>query len=509
MTVYGIDFGTCYSCIAVAETGREPKIIPTAQGFNTLPSVVEFRLNKNGTPRVGNIAKNAITPLSNNVAAFLKTEMDKELSTKQYEVKKGVTRSISPIEFAACVYKELYMQAQNQRVADRQETTNKAVITVPANCSEIQREKTKVSAELAGMEVVKIINEPTAAAISYNIVEGETIMVFDLGGGTHDVSIVQRCPGNNYHVLVTKGDSCLGGKYWDEKLVEFAYAKCGISFSAEVLTHARLIEFEKHKIDLCSSDDVVFAFMDDDLIQHEVEINLDEFEEFTESLVDRAIGVARNAIESINNQNNIAVDRICMSGGACRMLALKRALQRSFPQIPVSLNDPDKAIATGAAKYALSIVEKGDANYDIHVTEKGHAYGFKTLSQEDGMPVIQNFIKADDPLEFESRSMRKYMATTGNRQRLTVFENTEERTEFPWTGEPPFFDGDILFDHVRPVGSPLDIMFTRDSNGVVSIIVNADNHIYEFSFATTAGSISQEIMENTKQLMELMENINK
>lgn len=510
MTVYGIDFGTCYSCLAVAETGKEPRVIPTAQGANTLPSVVEFRLNRNGTPRVGSIAKNAITPLSDNVAAFLKTEMDKELSEKQYEVKKGVMRPISPIEFAACVYKELYMQAQLQREANRQETTDKVVITVPAVSSEIQREKTKAAAELAGMEVIKIINEPTAAAISYNIAEGETIMVFDLGGGTHDVSIVQRLSGNNYQVIVTKGDPNLGGKYWDEKLVELTYSKLGLNFSQKVLTDARLIEFEKHKINLCTSDDIVFAFMDDDGIQHQVTLGLDEFEEFTETLAERAIAVARKAVdEALNNHPNIEINRICMSGGACRMQALKRALQRAFPRKTVSLNDPDKSIATGAAIYALALTEKGNTNYDIHVTERGHAYGFKTYNSENCMPVIENFITLWDPLEITSRKIRKYMSTSGNRQRLTVYENTENRSVYPWTGEKPFFDGDILFDHVRPVGSPLDIMFMRDANGVVSIVVNADDHQYEFSFATTIGSISEEILENTKHLMKLMEQIKK
>ncbi len=509
MTVYGIDFGTCYSCLAVAETGREPRVIPTAQGSNTLPSVVEFRLNKNGTPRVGSIAKNAITPLSRNVAAFLKTEMDNEVSTLSYEIRKGETRPISPIEFAACIYKELYIQAQSQREANRQETTNKVVITVPAVCSEIQREKTKVAAEQAGMEVIKIINEPTAAAISYNIAEGETIMVFDLGGGTHDVSIVQRLSGNNYQVIVTKGDPCLGGKYWDEKLIELTYSKLGLVFSRDVLTPARLIEFEKHKIDLCTSDDVFFAFMNDDGIQHQVTLELDEFEEFTETLVDRAITIAQKAVdEAQNNHPNVKINRICMSGGACRMQALKRALQRSFPKMTVSLNDPDKSIATGAAIYALSIVESGNANYDIHLTERGHAYGFKTFNPENCMPVIENFINLRDPLEITSRNITKYMSTCGDRQRLTVYENTENRSVYPWSGEKPFFDADILFDHIRPVGSPLDIIFTRDANGVVSIVVNADGRKYEFSFATTAGSISQEILENTRHLMELMEHIN-
>lgn len=505
MTVYGIDFGTCYSCIAVAETGREPQVIPTPQGANTLASVVEFRLNREGKPRVGSTAKNAITPLSRNVAVFMKTEMDKEESALKYEVRQGEFRAISPIEFAACIYKELFMQAQMQREANCENTTDRAVITVPAVCSEIQREKTKIAAEQAGINVIKVINEPTAAAISYNIAEGEAIMVFDLGGGTHDVSIVQRLSDNNYQVIVTNGDANLGGKHWDEKLIELTYQKLGLPFTGSILTHARMIEFEKHKINLCTSDEISFAFMDDSGIQHQVEISLEEFEEFTEPLVQRAIEVARkSAQDALKINQNIAVNRICMSGGACRMRVLKRSLQQIFPKMVVSVNNPDRAIATGAAIYALSMVEQGNGNYDIHVTERGHAYGFKTIDGE-GKPVIQNFINISDPLEITSQRVRRYMSSTGNRQRLTVFENTEDKSVFKWRGETPFFDSDIEFNMERSVGTPLDIEFKRDADGLVTIVVNVDGERYDFSFATTAGSISPVIIERTQALMKLME----
>lgn len=509
MTVYGIDFGTCYSCIAVAESGNTPKVIPTSQGENTLPSVVEFRLRKGGIPRVGSTAKNAITPRSRNVAAFLKTEMDSEKSAREYEVSTGIFRKISPIEFAACVFKQLYRQAQEHREADCRETSPMAVITVPAVCSEIQREKTKVAAEKAGLQVMKIINEPTAAAISYNISEGETIMVFDLGGGTHDVSIVQRLNGDNYQVVVSKGDDSLGGKNWDEKLIEIVFAKSGLPYSENVLTHKRMIEFEQHKINLCSEDEIDFPFNDDNGVQHEVTVGLEEFEQYTEDLVDRAVEVARNAAEAAMRINpNIAIKRICMSGGACRMSAVRRGLQQAFPKIPVSLNNPDMAIALGAATYALSLAEQGEGHYDIHVTERGHAYGFKTVHGENHTPMIENFINVTDPLEIVSRKIVRYMSVTGRKHRLTVYENSDDRSSFKWNGEKPFFNEDIEFDHSRSVGSRLEIQFERDANGLVNISVNADGHDYNFSFATKAGSISESILKDTEALMLLMEQNN-
>jgi len=504
MTVFGIDFGTCYSCIAIAESGKEPKVIPTAQGENTLPSVVEFRLKKNGKPRVGSSAKNAMTPVSDNVAAFLKTEMDKEESSLAYRVRENEKRPISPIEFAACIYKELHLQSQPFCVVGQQKNDYRTVITVPAVCSEIQREKTKIAAELAGWNVLKVINEPTSAAISYNINVGETIMVFDLGGGTHDVSIVQRTDNDKFQVIVTKGDPHLGGKYWDEKLVELTYKKLGLVFSKDVLTPSRLIEFERHKINLCTSDDISFAFMDNDGIQHQVSLSLEEFEEFTEPLVDRAIKVAREAAdEATRNHSNVVINRICMSGGACRMPALKRALQTAFKRIPVAIKDPDRAVATGAAVYALSLVEEGHEKYEVG--ERGHAYGFKTYNSNDENPVIENFINTYDPLEITSHTIRKYMSTTSDKQHITIFENSENRSVFPWRGDQVFFDCELQFDKKRPVGSPLDITFERDSNGMVSIIVEADGKTYNFSFATTAGSISAQIIERVNSLILLME----
>lgn len=504
MVVYGIDFGTCYSCIALAKENGDIDILPTRQNNRSLPSVVEFRLRKNGTPRVGTTAKNAISPLSRNVAAFLKTEMDHDLSLREYEVLPGQMRRISPIEFAACVYKELYGYANTQQKNEGNETSRQAVITVPAACSELQREKTKLAAEKAGLQVLKVINEPTAAAISYNTGIGETVMVFDLGGGTHDVSIVQRTSDTDYQVLASEGDPQLGGKQWDERLVQIAWQTAGIPFTSETPSHPRLIEFEKHKINLCSGDDITVTFVDDTGIQHQVDIDRETFEQFTEDLVEKAVNVAREAVRKARgNNSSLHIDRICLAGGSCRMRAIEQALMQAFPQTPVRLTNPDNAIAIGAARYALSLVQEGN-RYDLRVAERGHAYGLKTI-RTDGQYVIENFIRLNDPLEMASRVIRKYMPATSDQWGLTIYENTDTRDAFPFRNQSSFFRANLSFERQLTVGSPLDLSFQRDTNGIVHITISAGGRQYDFDFATTAGSVSDATLQQVDELMQLMQ----
>jgi len=505
MAVYGIDFGTCYSCLAVAEEGKEIKVLPTRDNRGTLPSVVEFRLKKDGTPRVCDAAKRSITPTSRNVAAFLKSEMDQEASTLEYEVSQGERRHISPVEFAACIYRELYGYANTQRSNNQETTSRQAVITVPAVCSELQREKTKAAAEAAGLEVLKIINEPTAAAISYNIGVGETILVFDLGGGTHDVSIVQRRSENDYQVLASEGNPHLGGKLWDEKLVELTWQKAGLAFTPDVLSHPRLIEFESHKINLCQGDDVTFAFMDDTGIQHQVTIDLELFEDFTQQLVEKAIDVATRAVAKAKEHNSsLKIDRICMAGGTCHMNAIKRALTQAFPLTPVALTNPDGAIASGAAQLGLSLVQQGgNSQYDLRITERGHAYGIKVVNSQ-GQCEIENFIMRNDPLVIQSRTLRRYKPTTSNSWNLAVFENNIDLPAFAFKGQKPFFSADLTFDRTLLVSTPLDVSFQRDANGLVHITVMANGKKYNYDFATTAGSISDEILQRVQHLIQQM-----
>lgn len=507
MSVYGIDFGTCYSCIAIAEEGKECRIIPTPQGNSTLPSAVEFRLRKNGTPRVGMAAKNAISPLSHNVAVLMKSEMDREESLLQYEVKQGEIRSISPIEFAACIYHELLVNANTQQRNAGGQTTIQAVITVPAVCSEIQREKTKVAAQAAGIEVLKVINEPTAAAISYNISIGETILVFDLGGGTLDVSIVRRKSEKDYQIIASEGDPKLGGRCWDERLIELVYNDplLQLEFNQEVVTHPRLIEFEHHKICLCSGDEQTINFVDDSGIQRQTTVLLDEFTEFTEDLVERAVEVARKSVASAKLRDpHLHIDRICLAGGACRMQAIENALQQAFPETPVSLVNPDNAIAIGAARYALSLVQNGGSAYDIRLTERGHAYGFKSVTST-GRQMIENFITRTDPLEVQSQIIHRFIAQTGTRHLLTVFENNEESRTFRYHDEKPFFSEELNFDEILPVGTPIDFTFSRDADAIVHISVQVNGKFYNFDFATTAGSINPVVMQRVQHLLELMD----
>ena len=167
MAVYGIDFGTCNSCIAVAEDDGTLAIIPSSRNETTMPSVVMFNLKKNGKPVVGTTAKNGFgRPNPRNVVAFAKTELDSELTKEEYQITDTEIRRMSPIEPVTCILYELISFSNHFREAQGLPVSTDAVITVPAVCSDIQREKTKIAAELAGIRVLKVISEPTAAAIS-------------------------------------------------------------------------------------------------------------------------------------------------------------------------------------------------------------------------------------------------------------------------------------------------------------------------------------------------------
>ena len=226
MAVYGIDFGTCYSCIAVAESDSDIVVVPSARNENTVPSVVMFR--QDGRPVVGRAAKNAFSlPNPQNVVAYVKIQMHQDQTDSEYEVARGERRPLSPVEVASCIYYEMLTQSNTYRTGRQLVPASKAVITVPAACTDVQREKTKIAAQLAGIEVLKVISEPTAAAISYNIAAGETVMIFDLGGGTLDVSIIHANSQNDYEVWSCEGNTELGGKQWDMSLIGLCYENLG------------------------------------------------------------------------------------------------------------------------------------------------------------------------------------------------------------------------------------------------------------------------------------------
>ena len=500
MAVYGIDFGTCNSCIAVAEDDGTIAVIPSSRNETTTPTVVMFNLKKNGKPVVGTTAKNGFSkPNPRNVVAFAKTELDNELTKEEYQITDAEIRKLSPIEPVACILYELTSHSNYFRGTQGLSVSTDAVITVPAVCSDIQREKTKIAAELAGIKVLKVISEPTAAAISYNIKDGETVMVFDLGGGTLDVSIVQ-CSGNrDYKVLATEGDPDLGGKRWDEVLLQLCYENAGLAFSDSLATAKRLIEFEKFKIDLCEAGNVDVTFVDEDGIQQLQEISIEEFEQSSQHLIDQALRVVDIAINSVPN---ITIDRVCLAGGSSKMPAIRRNLQQYLPGIKVEVCDPDMAIAKGASKYAYSLASDSN-NGDISIDERGHAYGIVT-TDHNGYQIVDNIIMKNDALEISGRTFVRYMPTTSKRLSITIVENSVDRRRFEYRGQKAFFSGDVIFPQSVEIGQRIDFILSRDSDGIVHLGVSCSGENTSFEFATKVNEVSETIRSNVLLLIDKM-----
>ena len=504
MAVYGIDFGTCNSCIAVAEDDGIVSVIPSSLNETTIPSIVKFNLKRDGKPIVGTSAKNEFSkPNPRNVVAFAKTELDNVLTKEEYQINKTETRRLSPIEPVSCILYELLSHSNSFRGAQGLPVSNNVVITVPAVCSDIQREKTKIAAELAGINVIKVISEPTAAAISYSIKDGETVMVFDLGGGTLDVSIVQCSDNRDYKVLSTEGDPELGGRYWDRALLQLCYENLGLNFSENMVTTKRLIDVEKFKIDLCKDGDVEVSFVDEEGIQQKQEISIEEFEQSSQHLIDRALKVVDRALEGVTN---VKIDRVCLAGGASKMPAVKRSLQQHLPGILVEVCDPDMAIAKGAAKYAYSLVIENNGE-NICIDERGHAYGIVTRTKDEE-DVVENIIMKNDALEISNRTFVRYMPSTSDHLSITIIENDIAQKRFDYNGQKAYFSGDIQFPQKQKVkvGQKIDFILSRDSDGIVHLNVACSGKKDSFEFATKVNEVSEEIRNNVMTLINKMKN---
>lgn len=507
MAVYGIDFGTCNSCIAVAEDENNITVVPSSSSQNTTPSIVMFNIGRNGKPVVGETAKRAInTPNSNHVVAFIKTEMGNELTSREYKISLDEERNLSPIEPAACIYYELFNYANTFRSNIGLASSNNAVITVPANCSEIQREQTKIAAQLAGINVLQVINEPTAAAISYNISVGETIMVFDLGGGTLDVSVITRLSEQNYKVLSTCGDPNLGGRDWDRNLMSLCYENLGLSFSDDIVTPKDLLLFEGFKKDICSKAESAYVtFVDNEGLQHQTFVEIEEFQQNSVHLVERAMKVVDDAIHSASDSvDSLNISCVCLAGGASNMPIIKQSLQQHLPGIPVKICDPDLAIAKGAAKYALALSSE-NVNYDIIIDERGHSYGLVTYNHNSNI-IVDNIILNSDPIEISGRTITRYMSRTGNKLKIQIIESNISDVQYPYRGEHACFSDDIIFPEKLKIGTRVDLSLSRDADGIVYIntTYGSNKSSGDIKFATRISSVSEELKERVSTHLSKM-----
>ena len=344
--IIGIDLGTTNSCVAVIE-GGEAVVIPNAEGARTTPSVVHFK--KDGERVVGRVAKQSAVSAPDRTIASIKRDMGTDKKTTIDG------KAYTPQEISAMILQKLKADAESY-LGD---TVTEAVITVPAYFTDAQRQATKDAGKIAGMEVKRIINEPTAAALAYGI-DKETdqkVMVYDLGGGTFDVSIIEMGDGVQ-EVLATAGNNRLGGDDFDQKIVDWMVssfkAETGVDLSADKMAVQRLREAaEKAKIELSgsTSSNINLPFITADATgPKHLDLNLTraKFNELTASLVDATMGPVRQAL-SDSGLTPAQIDKVLLVGGSTRIPAVQEAIQKYMGKEPFKGINPDECVAMGAA----------------------------------------------------------------------------------------------------------------------------------------------------------------
>ena len=342
----GIDLGTTNSCVAVIE-GGEPVVIANAEGARTTPSVVAF--SKDGERMVGQVAKRqAITNPDRTVASI-----KREMGTAHKVTIDG--KSYTPQEISAMILQKLKSDAE----AYLGETVTQAVITVPAYFTDAQRQATKDAGKIAGLDVKRIINEPTAAALSYGVdkEKDQKVMVYDLGGGTFDVSIIERGDGVQ-EVLATAGNNRLGGDDFDKRIIDWMVAsfktETGIDLSQDKVAMQRLKEAaEKSKIELSgvttSNINLPFITADQTGPKHlDLTLTRAKFDELTSDLVEATMGPVRSALQDSGLQIG-QIDKVLMVGGSSRIPAVQDAVKKLIGKEPFKGINPDECVAIGAA----------------------------------------------------------------------------------------------------------------------------------------------------------------
>ena len=342
----GIDLGTTNSCVSVIE-GGEPVVIANAEGSRTTPSVVAF--SKDGERMVGQVAKRQAITNPERTVSSIKREMG-----TAYKVNID-GKSYTPQEISAMILQKLKADAE----AYLGETVSQAVITVPAYFTDAQRQATKDAGKIAGLDVKRIINEPTAAALSYGVDKenDQKVMVYDLGGGTFDVSIIEMGDGVQ-EVLATAGNNRLGGDDFDKRIIDWMVqsfkTETGIDLSSDKMAMQRLKEAaEKAKIELSgvttSSINLPFITADQTGPKHlDLTLTRAKFNELTADLVEATMGPVRSALSDSGLQIG-QIDKVLMVGGSSRIPAVQEAVQKLIGKEPFKGINPDECVAMGAA----------------------------------------------------------------------------------------------------------------------------------------------------------------